>query len=75
MELTEMKSQKDFVPTVILCILLGTFGAHRFYVGKIVTGVIQLLTLGAFGIWTFVDLIRIILGKFKDKEGLYIKPK
>ena len=45
------------------------FGAHRFYVGKIGTGVLQLVTLGGLGIWMLVDLIMVITGEFKDKEG------
>ncbi len=68
-----VKSEKGFVPTLLLCILLGGLGAHRFYAGKIGTGVLMLLTLGGFGIWSFVDLILIAIGSFKDKDGLPIK--
>ena len=67
------KSEKGFVPTLLLCFFLGTLGIHRFYVGKIGTGIIMLITLGVFGIWTLIDLILIIVGKFKDKKGLPIK--
>lgn len=73
MEIQLEKSEKGFIPTALLCFLFGVFGVHRFYVGKIGTGVIQLITLGGFGIWAFIDLIMIILGKFKDKNGLVIK--
>ena len=48
---------------------------HRFYVGKIGTGILQLITLGAFGIWTLIDFIMIVVGKFTDKQGLPIKPR
>ena len=68
------KSEKGFVPTLLLCLLLGTLGIHRFYVGKIGTGILMIITLGAFGIWTLIDLIMIAVGSFKDKKGLPIKP-
>ncbi len=67
------KSEKDFVPTLLLCLFLGAFGIHRFYVGKIGTGILMVLTLGGLGIWSLIDLILIIVGSFKDKEGLPIK--
>ncbi len=63
-------SEKGFVPALLLCILLGGLGAHRFYVGKIGTGILMLLTLGGLGIWAFIDLIMIAVGSFKDKNGL-----
>jgi len=67
------KSEKSFVATIILCVLLGGFGVHRFYVGKIGTGIIMLLTLGGLGIWTLIDVIMIAVQKFKDSSGLLIK--
>ena len=48
---------------------IGVIGAHRFYVGKIGTGLLMVFTLGGLGIWTFIDLILIIVGKFKNKDG------
>jgi TM2 domain-containing membrane protein YozV len=68
------KSPKEFIPTLLLAFLVGVFGAHRFYVGKTGTGILQLLTLGGLGIWAFIDVIMIIVGSFKDKDGLPIKP-
>ena len=67
------KSEKGFVPAILLCFFLGPLGVHRFYVGKIGTGILHLLTLGALGIWTLVDFIVIVTGNFKDKQGLPIK--
>lgn len=66
-------SDKGFVPTALLCFFLGVFGVHRFYVGKVGTGIIQLLTLGGLGIWALIDLVIIIVGNFKDKNGRFIK--
>ena len=66
-------SEKGFVPAILLCFFLGGFGVHRFYVGKIGTGLLQLLTLGGLGIWTMVDFIMLVTGNFKDKAGLPVK--
>jgi TM2 domain-containing membrane protein YozV len=62
-------SPKSRLAAVLLCFLLGVFGAHRFYVGKIGTGILMLVTVGGLGIWALIDLIIIIVGSFKDKEG------
>lgn len=55
--------------TGLLCYFLGGLGAHRFYVGKIGTGVLWLLTGGCFVIGTIVDMVHILCGTFKDKDG------
>ncbi len=52
-----------------LNIPLGVFGAHRFYVGKIGTGILQLCTFGGMGLWWLADLILIAAGEFRDVEG------
>ena len=66
-------SQKSFVTTLILCVLLGALGVHRFYVGKIGTGILMLLTLGGLGIWQLIDVVIIATQSFKDSEGNVIK--
>lgn len=53
----------------IVCFFLGGLGVHRFMVGKIGTGILMLCTLGAFGIWTLIDFVMILIGKFTDKNG------
>lgn len=68
------KSEKSFVATLLFCLLLGTFGAHRFYVDKIGTGILMLITLGGLGIWTLVDFILIVSMRFRDKNGYFIEP-
>jgi TM2 domain-containing membrane protein YozV len=64
-----MATEKRILPAGLLCFFLGVFGAHRFYVGKIGTGLLQLFTLGGLGIWMLVDLILLVSGEFRDKEG------
>ncbi|NNF07714.1 MAG: TM2 domain-containing protein, partial [Candidatus Eisenbacteria bacterium] len=54
---------------LIMCFMLGPLGAHRFYVGKTKSGIIHLLTLGVFGVWTLIDLVMIVAGKFTDAQG------
>jgi len=66
-------SEKGFVPTILLCFFLGALGVHRFYVGKVGTGILQLITLGGLGIWVLIDFIIIVTGSFQDSEGLPIK--
>ena len=56
-----------------LCFLLGALGAHRFYVGKIGTGILYLLTVGLFGVGILVDLILILVGSFRDKAGFPLR--
>jgi TM2 domain-containing membrane protein YozV len=61
--------QKSWMTTLLLCLFVGTLGVHRFYVGKTGSGVAQLLTVGGCGIWTLIDLIMILTGKFTDAQG------
>ncbi len=65
-------SERSRLAALILNLLCGTllFGLHRFYVGKVWTGLLWLVTAGLFGIGQLVDLILIILGSFRDKKGL-----
>jgi TM2 domain-containing membrane protein YozV len=66
-------SNKSRLVAAVLCFFLGVFGVHRFYVGKIGTGIIQFFTAGGFGVWWIIDLIMIIMGSFTDKDGNKLK--
>jgi TM2 domain-containing membrane protein YozV len=49
--------------------VLGVFGCHRFYVGKVGSGLCQLFTFGGLGIWYLYDVIMVASGSFRDAEG------
>ncbi len=66
-------SEKGLTPTILLCYFLGNLGVHRFYVGRVLTGILMVITLGGLGIWTMIDFIIIATGNFKDSEGLLVK--
>ena len=67
------RSPRKWVVTLILCLFFGVFGVHRFYVGKIGTGILQFFTAGGYFIWTFVDFVTILTGKFTDSKGNVIR--
>jgi len=65
-------TDKRILPAALLCFVVGVFGAHRFYVGKIGTAVLMLFTIGGLGLWMLVDFILIVTGSFKDANGVRI---
>ncbi len=66
-------SPKNWLVTVLLSFFLGGFGVHRFYVGKVGTGILMLLTCGGVGVWAIIDFIMVLVGAFKDSDGLPVK--
>ena len=62
-------SDKSFVVTWLLALLLGMFAADRFYLGKVGTGLLKLFTFGGLGVWVLVDLILVLTGAQRDKQG------
>lgn len=65
----DQSDSKSFLVTAMLSFFLGGLGIDRFYLGKIGTGVLKLITSGGFLIWALVDLILILTGNMKDKAG------
>ena len=66
-------SPKSRVAALVLCICLGMFGAHYFYVNKVKTGLLYLCTCGIFGAGWIIDIFRIGFGAFTDSDGHYLK--
>lgn len=66
---TQSLSPRNFTNTWLFALLLGWIGVDRFYLGKIGTGILKLLTLGGYGIWILIDLIFVLTGSTKDKQG------
>ena len=60
---------KSFVVTWLLALLVGLVGADRFYLGKIGTGILKLVTLGGLGVWALIDLIMVLVGATRDAQG------
>jgi TM2 domain-containing membrane protein YozV len=55
--------------TFVLCHILGLLGAHRFYLGRPVSAIIMLLTLGGCGVWLVIDMYLTGAAILKDKDG------
>ena len=66
-------SPKSRLAVTLLAFFLGELGIHRFYLGKIGTAILMILTVGGLGIWCLVDFIMAVAGVMKDKEGKLIK--
>ena len=62
-------STTDWLTLFLLTFFVGVLGVQRFYVGKIGTGFLMLLTLGGLGVWFLVDLILVVTGQFTNKDG------
>jgi hypothetical protein len=75
---TETKAepnQKTFWIAFVLCLLLGFFGAHRFYLGK-KSAWVMLVTFGFCGIWWLIDIILLLASQFTDKNKIpVVNPK
>ena len=65
-------SPKSRSTALILCIFFGWLGVHRFYVGKVGTGLLYMFSAGALYIGWIVDIISIAKGTFRDSNGLLL---
>ena len=67
--MSEGKKPQSKTTMIILCLLLGPLGIHRFMMGYTGIGVLMILTGGVCGILTLVDFIRILTGGLKMADG------
>lgn len=74
----QQKPAKSMLCAVILWLLLGGIGAHRFYLGDTTGGLLMLLCLLfcwliipgiVLVIWWIVDIFLLLTGKLKPKDG------
>lgn len=72
---TEHKDKQvntEWIIVLLFAFFLGGLGVHRFYSGKIGTGILMIFTFGGLGIWYIIDLIIVAVGQFKKKDGTLI---
>ncbi|HRN96930.1 MAG TPA: TM2 domain-containing protein [Candidatus Saccharibacteria bacterium] len=61
--------QRHFLAVFFLSFMWGMFGVDRFYLGKVWTGILKLITFGGLGLWTIIDLVLVMSGSMRDKQG------
>lgn len=61
------RPEKVFLIAYFYSLVWGVFGVDRFYLGYWGLGILKLLTLGGFGIWSMIDLASITSGHMRDK--------
>lgn len=72
--LAENLSPRSWTVALLLSVFLGGLGIDRFYLGKVGTGILKLLTCGGLGLWWLIDIIIIATGNMTDKTGRLVKP-
>jgi hypothetical protein len=63
-----MKELQSKTTMILVALFLGNLGIHRLMMGYS-NWWLQLITLGGCGIWSLIDLIRVITGDMKMSDG------
>ena len=66
-------SDKNRLAALVLCFLFGVLGVHRFYAGRVATGIVQFFTGGGAFVWAVIDFVHIASGEFTGGEGRRIR--
>lgn len=61
--------RRNYFIALGISIFIGEFGVDRFYMGKIGTGFLKLITIGGLGVWWIIDIVLIASGNMRDKNG------
>lgn len=69
------QSGKSYIFTAGLSVFLGFLGAHRFYTGHLLSGLLYLMSFGGFGIGWLVDIYLTVTGRFTDADGRLVRPR
>ena len=72
LEELDMYSHKSMLTTWLLCFFFGLSGFHHFFNGRFLRGLLYFFTVGLFGLGWIYDQIKILSGKFRDRNGRYI---
>ena len=66
---SNINNEDRWLVTLLLSILVGSLGVHRFYTGNVLTGVLMILTCGGCGVWTIIDIVMIAGNTYRDGDG------
>jgi TM2 domain-containing membrane protein YozV len=71
-ELPEVSERSRSV-ALVLGLMGGVFGLHRFYAGRTQSGVAMVITFGGLGIWWLYDMVTLVAGEFRDADDLPLR--